>query len=129
MTTFCRLMTALLLLGIPAAGTGGAGRDQIPAPQAPTTAGIARGGRLIRITMPIYPAGARHAQVSGVVWIEAWIGKDGKVVDTNVLSGPNLLRRAAQDAVKRWRYEPTVVDGAPIDRIARFELDFRPATY
>lgn len=129
MTAFYRLLTALLLLGMPAAVSAGAGRDQIPSSQAPTTGGIARGGRLIRITMPVYPAGARHAQVSGVVWIEAWIGKDGKVVDTNVLSGPNLLRRAAQDAVKRWRYEPAVVDGAPIDRIARFELDFLPVTY
>lgn len=130
MTRLYGLLTAATLLGIPAAASmGGPQRTESSLVAAPTTAGIARGGKLLRITMPVYPAGARHAQVSGVVRVEAWIGKDGRVVDTNILSGPSLLRRAAQDAVKRWRYAPTVVDGQPIDRIARFELDFRPATY
>jgi len=133
MTRYYTLLTALSLLTMPLAG----GMEN-PAQSAPnvtaftgqaTPGGVVSGGRLIRMTTPLYPSGARHAQVGGVVTIEAWIGKDGRVVDTCVLGGPNMLRRPARDAVKRWRYEPTLVNGKPIDRVSRIDVYFPPPVY
>lgn len=90
----------------------------------PTVQGIVRTGRLIHTMTPIYPPAAIEAHISGVVTIEARIGKDGRVVDTNVISGPLALRRVAQYAVKRWRYEPTLLNGEPIEREAQIDLSF-----
>jgi len=134
MIRFYSVLTALTILGISTAQSGLAkpvAAAQPAAESSPVVAtveGFVRGGTLLHKMMPFYPAGAQHAQVAGTVRIEAWIGKDGKVVDTCVISGPNMLRKAAQDAVKRWQYTPTILDGKPIDRIAKIELDFRPTT-
>jgi len=137
MIRFYSVLTAIMLFGMPAArsmgsspATPAAATWAQPAaensPVVTATGGSVRGGTLLHMTMPLYPVGAQHAQVSGKVKIEAWIGKDGKVVDTCVISGPNMLRHAAQDAVKRWQYAPTILDGKAIDRIARIELEFLP---
>ncbi len=73
---------------------------------------------------PIYPPDAVQARVTGVVIIDARIGKDGHIVETNVVSGPLALRRVAQYAVKGWRYEPSLLKGEPIERVARVDLSF-----
>ena len=131
MSKFYSLLTALTLLGIPAAHA----LDRTPSPQiadeAPVveSGGDVHSGKLIRMTPPAYPRGAEHAQVSGLVKLEAWVGRDGKVVAAQVVSGPNMLRKAAQDAVLRWQYEPTVLNGKPVDRIAWITIDFLPSSY
>jgi protein TonB len=73
---------------------------------------------------PIYPPAAIQAHISGVVTIDALIGKDGRILKTSVVSGPLALRRVALYAVKRWRYEPTLLDGQPIERLAQVDLSF-----
>jgi len=90
----------------------------------PALQGIVRSGRLIHMMAPIYPPAAIRAHITGVVTVEARIGKDGRIADTNVLSGPLALRRVAQYAVKRWRYEPTLLNGEPIERVAQIDLSF-----
>jgi len=89
-----------------------------------TGEGAVQSGRLIHMMTPIYPPAAVEAHISGVVTIEARIGKDGRIVETNVVSGPLALRRVAQYAVKRWRYEPTLLNGKPIERVAQVDLSF-----
>jgi TonB family protein len=86
--------------------------------------GMVQGGRLLRMTRPSYPSSARRAFVSGVVTVEAVIGKDGHVVETSVLHGPYPLRRVAEHALKRWRYEPTLLDGKPVERVAEVNFTF-----
>ena len=124
------LLTLLAVLLIAAAGPGernAAAESPAGSAIAASSSGVAaHSGSLIHMTMPLYPAGARNADVNGTVRIEAWVGKDGKVVDAQVLSGPNLLRKAALDAVRRWQYEPTILDGKSIDRIAKIEIEFLP---
>jgi protein TonB len=90
----------------------------------PAAEGIVRGGRLLRMTTPSYPLAAKQAEVSGVVTVEARIAVDGRVVQTSVLRGPISLRRIAQDTVKSWRYEPTLLNGKPVERIAEVNLRF-----
>ena len=90
----------------------------------PTEEGIVHNGRLIRMTTPLYPPAAVEAHISGVVTIEALIGKDGRILKTSVVSGPIALRRVALYAVKRWRYEPSLLNGKPIERLAQVDLSF-----
>jgi TonB family protein len=89
-----------------------------------TARGIVQDGRIVHMTRPVYPAAAKQAQVSGVVTVEARVGKDGRVVATCVLKGPYPLRRVAEDAVKHWQYEPTLLNGEPVERVALANLSF-----
>jgi TonB family protein len=74
---------------------------------------------------PIYPEGARQANVQGIVILEAVIGTDGTVVDVHAVSGPDELTPAALDAVKWWRFEPYLVNGQPVQVKTRLAIDFR----
>ena len=78
------------------------------------SAGIAV-GLLIQKTAPVYPPIARSAHVSGTVVLQAMISKSGAVENVRVVSGPPMLRQAAQDAVKNWRYRPYLLDGEPVE--------------
>jgi TonB family protein len=55
---------------------------------------------------PIYPDIAKRMHVSGTVNIEATVDADGKVNSAKTLSGNPLLAPAAEDAVRKWRFEP-----------------------
>jgi TonB family protein len=63
-------------------------------------------GMLIRKTEPVYPTIAKAARVSGTVVLHANISKTGTIMDLQVVSGPPMLRSAALDAVRTWRYKP-----------------------
>jgi protein TonB len=60
---------------------------------------------------PVYPAEARQQRVQGDVVLRARIGKTGRIESLRVISGPELLRQAAYDAVRSWRYRPVVING------------------
>jgi hypothetical protein len=48
----------------------------------------------------------------------------GRVIAADVASGPAVLRRVAQYAIKRWRYEPTLLNGKPIERAVQVDVRF-----
>jgi TonB family protein len=56
---------------------------------------------------PIYPELARRMHVSGTVVLHLVVAPDGSVSDAKVESGHALLGPAAQEAVKRWKFEPS----------------------
>ena len=74
---------------------------------------------------PEYPALALRANIEGVVIIEAVIATDGTVRDARVLRSQPLLDRAAVDAVRQWRYEPTRLNGQPVPVIVTVTVQFR----
>jgi len=78
------------------------------------SAGIAV-GLLVQKTAPIYPPIARSARVSGTVVIQATISKNGTIENSRAISGPAMLRQAALDAVKTWRFRPYLLDGQPVE--------------
>lgn len=78
------------------------------------SAGIA-GGLLVKRSEPVYPQIAKEARVSGSVVIQATISKTGQVENARVVNGPTMLRQAALDAVKTWRYRPYLLDGQPVE--------------
>jgi protein TonB len=72
-------------------------------------------GLLIRKTMPVYPAIAKAAGVSGTVALAATISKTGTIENLRVTGGPAMLQRAALDAVSTWLYRPYLLDGKPVE--------------
>jgi periplasmic protein TonB len=80
--------------------------------------------KLIRKVMPIYPALARSARISGVVHLIGTIGKDGTIHDLQLIGGHPLLTRAAMDAVAQWVFAPTLLNGQPVEVIAPIEVNF-----
>lgn len=103
------------LLGI----TSPAVNDALPAPALNSNIPIPVGGRvkepqLLTRVLPDYPAMARQAHTQGDVVVQITVDKAGNVVAEKALSGPAVLRQAAMDAVRRWKYEPTTLDGQAI---------------
>jgi TonB family protein len=70
-------------------------------------------------TVPEYPELARQMNATGKVKIEATISADGKVTNTKVIGGSPLLVGAAQDALKKWRFEPAAKESMEV-----VEFDF-----
>jgi len=68
---------------------------------------------------------ARSQHVSGNVQIDALIDADGNVGAMKVLSGPALLRDAALQSLKQWKYQPAELDGKPTSMHLTVTLQFR----
>jgi protein TonB len=84
------------------------------APQGPIRVGKGvRAPRVIFGPDPVYPLLARHARVSGAVVIDAVIDTQGNVVEMRAVSGNPLLVMAAMQALRQWKYEPTILGGQP----------------
>lgn len=74
---------------------------------------------------PKYPPMARTARVSGAVEMEAVIGIDGRMREVRVKSGNPLLVPAALEAVRQWSYQPTLLNGEPVEVVTRITVMFR----
>ena len=81
--------------------------------------------RLLHKVDPAYPREAEKASLQGLVTLNVVIGPDGVVKDLRPLSGPDVLARAAMDAVKWWRFQPYEVEGKPATVETTIEVEFR----
>jgi TonB family protein len=79
--------------------------------------------RLVNVN-PIYPEEAKAAGVEGVVLLQIAIGEDGSVIDARVIRSIPELDQAAIDAVLQWRYEPTLLNGYPIEVDMNVTINF-----
>jgi protein TonB len=73
---------------------------------------------------PIYPPVALAAGREGTVILEAVIGEDGRVRDVRVMRAVPLLDQAAMDAVRQWRFTPTLLNGQPVPVIMSVTVGF-----
>ena len=80
---------------------------------APTVGGEVHPARLIHAVLPTYPPIARTNRVAGDVTLDALVDESGNVLDVKVVAGPLLLRDAAIEALRQWKYEPARLDGQP----------------
>jgi TonB family protein len=120
-----RLKTAVLAVAMLAAlATAGRAQDQSSpqstpaAPQQPMRiriGGNVQQAKLTSKTQPIYPPLAVQSATDGNVVLHAIIGVDGVVKTLAVISGHPLLIQAALDAVRQWRYQPTLLNGTPVE--------------
>ncbi len=82
-------------------------------------------GRLISHGEPFYPAEARNRRLEGGVEVHATVGRTGHVIGMRPVSGPSLLASAAMTAIREWQYEPTFIDGDPVETQAEITMVFR----
>jgi protein TonB len=81
-------------------------------------------GLLIYKVQPVYPPEARRAGIEGTVVLQAEIGKDGRIIDLKLLSGPKELAEAAIGAVQQWRYRPYTLNGEPVVVQTQIQVNF-----
>jgi periplasmic protein TonB len=99
---------------------GGVGGGPPPPPPPKSSKPLRVGGaviaaNLIRQITPVYPPIAKTAHISGTVVLHAIISKDGTIEQLEYISGPPLLMKNAMDAVRQWRYKPTMLNGEPVE--------------
>jgi protein TonB len=86
-----------------------------PVPKAPLrVGGDIKPPRMISSALPVYPSIARQTGVEGNVVIETVVDETGRVASMKVVSGPPMLRQAALDALRQWKYEPSLLNGQPV---------------
>ena len=107
---------------------GGAGTAAPPPPKPTLTrtrvGGAVQAAKLVNKVQPIYPPLARQTRISGTVRLHAIIGKNGSVEQLSVESGHPLLVQSALDAVKQWRYQPTLLNGEPVEVDTEIDVIF-----
>jgi periplasmic protein TonB len=81
--------------------------------------------RLIRKIEPVYPELARRARVEGVVILSVNVDEEGNVTEVTVIRSNPLLKDAAVNAVKQWKYSPTTLNGEPVPVIATVTVNFK----
>jgi hypothetical protein len=77
---------------------------------------------LVHRVDPMLPGRPR---VAGLAVLAARIGRDGSVSSLRPVSGPDVLTRAAMDAVQWWKFEPYRLDGEPVDVETTVAVEFR----
>jgi periplasmic protein TonB len=104
--------------------TSGANLPRQPIQAVKVSQGVSQ-GLLVKSVQPVYPQTARQMRVQGSVELLANIGKDGSITAVKVLSGPQVLSRAAIDAVKQWQYKPYYLDDQPVEIQTQITVNFK----
>ncbi len=102
----------------------------VPPPPPPPPAPVPVGGNIrppqkVYDVAPAYPPLARAAHVEGVVILEAIIGENGEVRDVRVLRSISVLDGAAVDAVRQWRFTPTLLNGQAVPVVMTITVAFK----
>jgi protein TonB len=71
-------------------------------------------GKAMEMPKPIYPETARRAKMTGVVTVEVVIDVSGKVIGARAVSGPDMLRDAAERAARQAKFTPALLSGQPV---------------
>ena len=98
-------------------------RTPVAAPAPAAAAGPVRVGGNIKVpakvfnVSPVYPASMQEAGLEGVVKLDVLIATDGTVASVRVVSAPvhPEFVKAASAAVEKWRFTPTLLNGAPVE--------------
>jgi periplasmic protein TonB len=93
-------------------------------PQRIRVGGNVQSAKLVRQPRPNYPPLAKQARISGVVKLSAVISKDGTIKELQVISGHPLLVPSALEAVKQWVYQPTLLNGEPVEVQTQIDVNF-----
>jgi TonB family protein len=94
------------------------------APKRITVGGAVQSSRALEKVQPNYPALARQAKVQGTVNLTVILTEEGTVRTVEVIAGHPLLIPAAVEAVKQWRYRPTLLNGSPVEVQTTVDINF-----
>ena len=114
------------LPGVVGEGTTRVGVVAAPGPKKAVrvSAGVTA-GLLLEPIRPVYPSLARAARVSGEVVVAATISPDGRIEGLRVISGPEMLRSSAVEAIRQARYRPFLLNGVPAEVETTITVNFR----
>src|SRR5262249_33182221 len=88
--------------------------------------GNVQAAKMLSATRPVYPPAAQAGGLQGRVLLQAVITTAGSISGLSVLSSPDQsLTDAAMDAVRQWQYEPTLLNGQPVEVITTIAVNFR----
>jgi TonB family protein len=93
-------------------GLRSAQADTVEKPRAQVAAEVME-KLLVHRVEPVYPAEARKERLEGTIALDIVVGRDGAVLRMHALNGPDVLARAAMDALRWWRFEPYRINGEP----------------
>jgi len=99
-------------------------KKEPPPPSRIKVGGNVQQAKLVRQPRPSYPPLAKQARIQGVVKLSAVIAKDGTIQELSVISGHPLLAPAALEAVKQWVYQPTLLNGEPVEVSTQIDVNF-----
>lgn len=108
-------------------------RDSARSPESEETpsrvkmGGVIEPTKLLTKVNPVYPPEARAAGISGTVILHAVIGTDGRTLSLRVMNSqidPSLAR-AAVEAVSKWRFTPTLLNGHPVEVDTSITVSFK----
>jgi TonB family protein len=80
--------------------------------------------RLIKAAQLVYPAIAKAHNITGTVVVQFKVGKDGKVSNLQLISGPPIFRDAAFEAASKCQFKPAKLNGQPVDQITQMKFNF-----
>jgi periplasmic protein TonB len=80
---------------------------------------------LVETVLPKYPEEALRAGMQGAVVLQAWIGRDGNVLDLKLIRGSFVLGQAAYQAVKHWRFQPYIRNGRALEAQTYITVNFK----
>jgi protein TonB len=81
--------------------------------------------KIIKMVPPKYPADAKAEKVQGIVRLKVRINREGFVVETEIEQSPDdRLSASAQEAVSQWVYEPTLLNGKPVEVITVVDVNY-----
>jgi TonB family protein len=97
-----------------------------PIPQRILVGGNLQQARMITKVSPSYPLDCKAEGIEGTVALRATIGHDGGVLNLERINElvDTRLAQAATDAVRQWRYQPTLLNGQPVEVITEIEVNF-----
>lgn len=81
-------------------------------------------GRVTRSVPPEYPAAAKASRASGTVVVAIKVGEEGTVLEAEALCGHPQLMKPAVEAVRQWRFSPTLLDGRPVKVTGTVTVNF-----
>jgi len=81
--------------------------------------------QLVNRVQPVYPEEALAKRLAGTVRLHIITGADGAVKIVELMSGDPILAKAAMEAVRQWRYRPTLLNGKPVEVDSTVDVVFR----
>lgn len=82
--------------------------------------------KLVKTVPLVYPSIAQSRHMGGTVVVEITVGKDGKVSNPRMISGPAIFKDSAFNAVVQYRFKPAVLNGQAIEQVTQIRLNFNP---
>ena len=96
------------------------------APKRIRVGGLVQAAKLVNHVVPVYPASAEKQGMEGTVILRAVIGTSGQMLSLSPYNDADpSLTSAAMEAVSQWRYEPTLLNGVPVEVVTTITVAFR----